>query len=67
MYEKDKPSPNYICEEMLPNCFPLVTPAVAAKLCDHVEGVLAKFRQELLDKMDDDDLQLCNHLSPKIE
>ena len=51
--EKAQPDTNYICEQILPRSFALVTPHVAAKLFSHVEGVLSKFRQEIPIKIED--------------
>ena len=48
--ERNKPDTNFICTEILPNRFPLVTPLVANKLC--VDTVLAKFRDEMNNNID---------------
>ena len=45
--EKAHPTTNYICEEILPKSFTLVTPAVARKLFAHVEKELLKFREDV--------------------
>ena len=50
--ERNKPDTNFICTEILPNSFPLVTPLVANKLCQHVDTVLAKFRDEMNNNID---------------
>ena len=72
--DTDNPSANYICEDILPRSFGLVTPHIAAKLFAHVEGELLRFKGghvDLIDNIDHTDNHLDhtdNHLDhTKIE